>query len=86
MLIFARKPAPIQVTYIGYQNTTGMLAMDYRLTDDWSDPPGTTDRFHTEKLVRLPTAFFCYLPSADAPLPTPPPSAANGLRDLWVVQ
>src|SRR6185369_11710252 len=54
LLAFARRPAPIQVTYIGYQNTTGMQAMDYRLTDDWSDPPGTTDRFYTEKLVRLP--------------------------------
>lgn len=67
MLTFARKPAPVQVTYIGYQNTTGMRAMDYRLTDDYSDPPGLTDALHTEKLVRLPTTFFCYLPSADAP-------------------
>jgi protein O-GlcNAc transferase len=78
MLMFARKPAPIQVTYIGYQNTTGMRAMDYRLTDEWSDPPGTTDRFYTETLVRLPTAFFCYLPSADAPSPTPLPAAQAG--------
>jgi predicted O-linked N-acetylglucosamine transferase (SPINDLY family) len=67
MLVFARKPAPIQVTYIGYQNTTGMLAMDYRLTDEYSDPPGTTDSLHTERLVRLPRTFFCYLPSPDAP-------------------
>ena len=67
LLVFARKPAPIQVTYIGYQNTTGMTAMDYRLTDDWADPPGTTDAFYTEKLVRLPRCFFCYQPSCDAP-------------------
>jgi predicted O-linked N-acetylglucosamine transferase (SPINDLY family) len=78
MLMFARKPAPIQVTYIGYQNTTGMQAMDFRLTDSWSDPPGTTDALHTEALVRLPTAFFCYLPSSDAPLPTPLPAASAG--------
>lgn len=76
-LIFARKPAPVQVSYIGYQNTTGMIAMDYRLTDDWSDPPGTTDRFYTEKLVRLPRAFFCYLPSHDAP-PVAPLPASSG--------
>ncbi len=55
-----------------------MQAMDYRLTDEWSDPPGTTERLHTEKLVRLPTAFFCYLPSPEAPLPTPSPAARAG--------
>ena len=52
----------MQVTYIGYQNTTGMSAMDYRLTDERADPPGVTDAFYTEKLVRLPRAFFCYQP------------------------
>ena len=78
MLMFARKPAPIQITYIGYQNTTGMQAMDYRLTDDWSDPPGTTESLHTESLVRLPTAFFCYLPSSDAALPTSLPAGRAG--------
>ncbi|MGD9724141.1 MAG: tetratricopeptide repeat protein [Pirellulales bacterium] len=78
LLAFARKPAPVQVTYIGYQNTTGMAAMDYRLTDDWADPPGTTDAFYTEKLVRLPRAFFCYLPSADAPPVGPLPAAQRG--------
>ena len=78
MLVFARKPAPIQVTYIGYQNTTGMLAMDYRLTDDYADPQGLTDAFHTEKLVRLPRTFFCYLPSSDAPAVTPLPARSNG--------
>ncbi len=76
--LFARKPAPIQVTYIGYQNTTGMLAMDYRLTDDYADPPGTTDAFYTEKLVRLPRTFFCYLPSRDAPSVNSLPALANG--------
>ena len=78
LLAFARRPAPIQVTYIGYQNTTGMQAMDYRLTDDWSDPPGTTDRFYTEKLVRLPRAFFCYRPFDDAPPVNALPARATG--------
>jgi predicted O-linked N-acetylglucosamine transferase (SPINDLY family) len=67
MLVFARKAAPIQVTYIGYQNTTGMAAMDYRLTDAYADPPGATDDFYTERLVRLHQTFFCYQPSSDAP-------------------
>ncbi|MCH8923821.1 MAG: tetratricopeptide repeat protein, partial [Planctomycetes bacterium] len=65
--VFARKPAPIQVTYIGYQNTTGMSAMDYRLTDGHADPPGTTEAYYTEKLVRLPRSFFCYLPDRAVP-------------------
>jgi predicted O-linked N-acetylglucosamine transferase (SPINDLY family) len=77
LLVFARKPAPVQVTYIGYQNTTGMQAIDYRLTDDWSDPPGT-DAYYTEKLIRLPRAFFCYQPSSDAPSVVPPPRLTNG--------
>jgi protein O-GlcNAc transferase len=78
LLAFARKPAPVQVTYLGYQNTTGMSAMDYRLTDTLADPPGTTDKFYTEKLVRLPRAFFCYRPSDKAPPPSPLPAIAKG--------
>ncbi len=78
MLLFARKPAPIQMAYIGYQNTTGMLAMDYRLTDEYSDPSGVTDALHTEKLVRLPTTFFCYRPSPGAPDVGDSPAATAG--------
>ncbi len=78
LLAFARKPAPIQVTYIGYQNTTGMVAMDYRLTDAWSDPPGMTELLHTERLVRLPRAFFCYQPSDEAPEVNELPALAAG--------
>ena len=78
LLAFARKPAPVQVTYIGYQNTTGMRAMDYRLTDEHSDPPGKTEHLHSEQLVRLPRSFFCYLPSSDAPTVNPPPALERG--------
>ncbi len=78
LLVFARKPAPVQVTYLGYQNTTGMTAMDYRLTDERADPPGATDRYYTEKLVRLPRAFFCYRPADDAPDLAPLPAASAG--------
>jgi predicted O-linked N-acetylglucosamine transferase (SPINDLY family) len=78
LLVFAHKPAPVQVTYIGYQNTTGMQAMDYRLTDAWADPPGATDAFYTEQLVRLPRAFFCYRPSPLAPDVDALPAASTG--------
>jgi protein O-GlcNAc transferase len=78
LLVFARRPAPIQVTYLGYPGTTGMTAMDYRLTDAFADPPGTTEQFHTEKLVRLSHGFLCYRPPAGAPEIGPTPAQANG--------
>jgi predicted O-linked N-acetylglucosamine transferase (SPINDLY family) len=65
--LLGRRPAPIQVTYCGYPNTTGMEAIQYRLTDQWADPPGLTEHLHIEKLVRLPRGFLCYQPPADAP-------------------
>jgi predicted O-linked N-acetylglucosamine transferase (SPINDLY family) len=52
--------------------------MDYRFTDAHADPPGETDRFHTETLVRLPRTFFCYLPDRTAPLPGPLPASERG--------
>lgn len=78
LLTFARRPAPVQVTYIGYQNTTGMTAMDYRLTDERADPPGQTDRYYTEKLYRLPRSYFCYRPADGAPEITPLPALSAG--------
>ena len=65
--VFARKPAPLQVTYLGYPNTTGLGAMDYRITDDKADPPGLTEHFHTEQLIRLSGSFVSYQPPDDTP-------------------
>jgi predicted O-linked N-acetylglucosamine transferase (SPINDLY family) len=78
LLVFARKPAPVQVTWIGYPNTTGLEAIDYRLTDAISDPPGQTDQWHSERLIRLPQTFSCYGPPAESPAVGPLPALANG--------
>jgi predicted O-linked N-acetylglucosamine transferase (SPINDLY family) len=78
LLIFARKPAPVQVTWIGYPNTTGLEAMDYRLTDEITDPPGMTEQWHSERLIRLPKNFSCYCAPAESPAVGPLPALANG--------
>jgi len=70
--VFALKPARIQVTHLGYPSSTGLAAIDYRLTDAYGDPPGQTERYHTEKLMRLPELQWCYLPPPEpevGPLP-----------------
>ena len=60
--VFAQRPAPVQATWIGYLGTTGMSRMDYRITDATADPPGLTERLHTETLARLPHSQWCYRP------------------------
>ena len=77
-LIFARKPAPVQSSWIGYPATTGFSAIDYKIVDSHTDPPGLTERFYTEKLVRLPGCFLCYLPDGDSPEVGPLPALTSG--------
>jgi predicted O-linked N-acetylglucosamine transferase (SPINDLY family) len=78
MLLFARKPAPVQVTWIGYPPTTGLSAIDYKIVDNYTDPPGITDRFYSEKLMRLPECFVCYLPDRESPDVGPLPALSAG--------
>jgi predicted O-linked N-acetylglucosamine transferase (SPINDLY family) len=66
-LVYALKPAPIQVTWLGYPNTIGLETIRYRLTDAISDPAGEADGLHSEKLIRLEHGFLCYQPEALAP-------------------
>lgn len=76
--LMARGAAPVQVTYLGYPDTTGVRAVGYRFTDVHADPPGMTEALHTETLVRLPDCFLAYRPDDDAPPVVDPPSARNG--------
>lgn len=75
---FARRVAPRQVSWLGYPNTTGVPAMDHRLTDDVCDPVGASDALHTETLWRLPRCFLVYQPRNDMPAPAPSPSISRG--------
>jgi predicted O-linked N-acetylglucosamine transferase (SPINDLY family) len=73
----ALRPAPIAMTYLGYPDTTGLEAINYRITDALADPPGTGQRF-TEELLRLPRCFLCYTPSGEAPEVGPLPGRERG--------
>lgn len=77
--VFALRPAPLQVAWLGYPNTTGLAAIDYRLTDAVADPAGF-ERLSSEQLWRLPHSYFCYQPDANAPGVAPPPA----LKRSWV--
>jgi predicted O-linked N-acetylglucosamine transferase (SPINDLY family) len=75
LLVFARKPAPVQVTWLAYPGGTGLEAIDYRLTDSCIDPPDGDDSIYAEKSIRLPGCWCCYDPLSEAP---PRPAAQDG--------
>ncbi|MCW2249405.1 putative O-linked N-acetylglucosamine transferase (SPINDLY family) [Azospirillum fermentarium] len=76
--IFAHRPAPVQVSWLGYPATTGLAAINARFTDAVADPPGESDGHHSERLVRLEGGFLCYRPLSAVPDPAPPPCLENG--------
>ncbi len=76
--LFARRPAPVQATYLGFPGTTGLAAMDYRLTDALADPAPDCDDHYAEELVRMAGCFLCYLPPGDAPAVSPAPVGEAG--------
>ena len=76
--VFARKPAPIQVTWLGYLGSTGLTTIDYRLCDALTDPPDTSQHLHTEILAPLPDSQWCYRPYLSPELASMPPVTRNG--------
>ncbi len=78
LLVFARKPAPVQVTFAGYPGSTGLAAIDHRLTDVHLDLPGQNDARYVEASWRLPDTFWCYDPQGEDAEPGPLPCDANG--------
>ena len=73
--LFRMKPAPVQITWLGYPATTGLDTMDYRLTDELADPPGN-ETHYSEELIRLPGCFLCYAPPQSPPV-TPSTSTSH---------
>lgn len=80
LLVFARRPAPVQVTFAGYPATTGLSTIGYRLTDPQLDPPGLDDRYYSERSIRLTHSFWCYA----APESDPPVSGLPALEQGFV--
>ncbi len=77
MLVFARKPAPLQVAWAGYVGTTGLSAIDYLVSDIYSTREDE-EKFYREKIIRMPDGWLCYDPPAYAPDVGPLPSKRNG--------
>lgn len=74
--LLAQQVAPVQINYMGYPDTSGIPAMNWRITDQVSDPPGS-DRLYSERLARLPVALWNYTPWPNLPAPATPPHIRN---------
>jgi protein O-GlcNAc transferase len=77
LLVFARKPAPVQVTWLGYVGTTGLAAMDYLLADTY-EIPTDSEKYYRERVLRMPNGYVCFEPPADAPSISELPALENG--------
>ena len=80
--MLAERTAPVQMTYLGYPNTTGLASMDYRITDAVADPLGVTDGWHTEKLLRVEGGFLAYSAppfAREMPVAEPPARKAGAI-------
>lgn len=75
--LFARRPAPVQISYLGYPDTTGLSEIDYRLSDSIADADELGDKFFSEKLWRLRSPMWCYSPPREAPEPNERPVSAE---------
>jgi protein O-GlcNAc transferase len=76
--IFARKPAPVQVSWLAYPGTTGLATIDYRVSDAYLDPPGMDESCYSEKTIRLPGCYWCYQPLVDRVEVSALPCTAQG--------
>jgi predicted O-linked N-acetylglucosamine transferase (SPINDLY family) len=76
--VLAMRAAPVQMTWIGYPNTTGLKSVDYRIVDKVTDPPAYAEELSSEKLLYMPGAFSVYQPGADLPDVAPLPSLESG--------
>jgi len=76
--VFSHRAAPVQATYLGYPNTTGLRSIDYRITDGFTDPVGVAERWHSERLFRLDPGFLTFEPPHGCPDVEPTPAEANG--------